>query len=210
MPLSTAQFQALFVGAAKPYAKYEQSMGSHQALYTLFTTLGRVRFQNLVGNLFPDQIKSLARGLTRAELTTVSGMTAATLGSLSAVNASWIKSTLRTVANINPPLGAQIAPNTLSQTASHLAHANTVVTEVILGRSPRNLIFDGSGNCVAEINFGNHGGTATSGHAHIYPVHSMPITGHHISGVPHFGNHDYPAGWRALPVGVVPARALWT
>ena len=210
MPLTSQQFQALFNNAAKAYALYEKAFGDQKSLYAVYQRLGQVQFLNLVNNLYPDQVKSLVKGLAHNELTAVATMSAGTVASLSAVNATWIKGVLTTIANVNPPAGAQIAPNTLSQTNTQLAHANTVVTEVNAGFSPRNLIFDANGLCVAEINFGNHGGTATSGHAHVYPVKCMPITGHHISGVPHFGNGEYPAGWRALPAGVAPAQALWT
>ena len=213
MPLSDATFQALFVGAPKTYAQYETAFGSKAALYNLFQSLGQARFQRLLC-LFPDQAKSLSVGLTALELQAVTNMSAATVTSLREVNAMWIKNALRIIGNVTAPVAAPatVAPGAVNQTATDPTRANQVVTEVTPGTNlaPRNLIFDANGTCVAEINFGNHGGTATSGHAHVYPVAGMPITGHHVSGTPHFGNGDYPAIWRALPGVIQPARQLWT
>jgi hypothetical protein len=214
MPLNDVAFQALFAGSPKPYAQYEQVFGGKAALYNLYQSLGQPRFQRLVQCMYPDLVKSMSTGLTALELQTVTGMTAATLTSLREVNAAWIKGALRIIANVTAPVAAPatVAPSTVNQTATNPALANQVVTEVNPGTNlvPRNLIFDANGTCVAEINFGNHGGTATSGHAHVYPVAGMPITGHHVSGTPHFGNGDYPAIWRALPGHLAPARVLWT
>ncbi len=214
MPLSDAAFQALFVGAPKPYAQYETAFGSKANLYNLFQSLGQARFQRLVQCMFPDQAKSVHVGLTALELQAMTSMSAATLTSLREVNATWIKNALRIIGNLTAPVAAPatVAPGAVNQTATDPTRANQVVTEVNVGTNlcPRNLIFDATGTCVAEINFGNHGGTATSGHAHVYPVAGMPITGHHVSGTPHFGNGDYPAAWRTLPALHNPARMLWT
>lgn len=211
MPLPLPDFIALFALASKPYARYEATCGGKDKLYALFHTLGQARFVRLVQGFYPDQLKSIMVGLSVLEQQQVGNMTLPTLVSLREVNATWIKSVLRVATNVNPVISILVAPNSVVQTLVDPARANHLVTEVNAAmQSPRNLIFDNRGTCVAEINFFNHGMTATSGHAHIYPVGAMPITGHHVSGVPHFGQGDYPPAWRALPAGITPARALWT
>ncbi len=173
------------MNAAKPYADYEKKIGGKDNLYMLFQKLGQALFTQLVNGLYPDQVRSLNIGLSLTELQRTAGLTAPTLASLREVNAEWIKNLLRVVDNVNPAYHIQQAPNTVNQTAIDLTLANHLITEVnAANNAPRNLIFDNGGRCVAEINFSNHGGTATSGHAHIYPVKSMPIAGHHVSGVP--------------------------
>lgn len=212
MPLDNATFLALFGNAAKPYAQYEQRFGGKQQLYALHQAVGQLKFSKLIQGFYPDQLKSLSIGLTTRELQQVGDMTQATLNSLREVNANWIKNTLRIATTVRPTISVQVPPNSVNQTAQDPARANQIVTEVnpATNQAPRNLIFDNRGVCVAEINFANHGMTATSGHAHIYPVAAMPITGHHVSGVPHFGQGDYPDAWRSLPLGITPARILWT
>jgi len=211
MPFDKNQFMALFAGAAKPYADYEKKFGGQDPLYALFQKVGQTRFQRLIQGLYPDQLNSVNSGLSTTELQALGDMSVATLTSLREVNASWIKNVLRIIGTVAPTISVQAAPSTVDQTTHDPTRANQLVTEVnAANAAPRNLIFDARGVCVAEINFGNHGGTATSGHAHIYPVSAMPITGHHVSAVPHFGNGDYPASWRNLPPGIAPARALWT
>ncbi|QJE01953.1 hypothetical protein HH212_19610 [Massilia forsythiae] len=211
MPFSRTDFIALFALAPKPYAQYEATCGGKDKLYALFHTLGQVHFVRLVQGFYPDQLKSIMLGLSTLELQQVGNMTLPTLVSLREVNATWIKNVLRVLTNVSPVVSVQVAPNAIVQTLVHPARTNQLVTEVNANmQSPRNLIFDHKGICVAEINFSNHGMTATSGHAHIYPVGAMPITGHHVSGVPHFGQGDYPAEWRALPPGITPVRPLWT
>lgn len=212
MPFDPQAFENQFFGQArKGYADYEKKFTGHQPLHAMMSKVGALRFQRLVDGLYPDQLYSVNNGLNVDELTALADLSAVTLRSLSEVAAPWIKAALRVVANVRPDQTVVAAPNTVNQTTQDATYANHIVTEVDhANRAPRNLIFDEFGICSAEINFANHGGSATSGHAHVYPVKGMPITGHHTSGTPHFGQGDYPDAWRALPGGVAPRTALWT
>ena len=191
-------------------------------LFALYQAAGGMNFRNLVTSLHPDILNSLVRDLTSQQIMVFAAFDAGTRGSLkSLVSPDWLKAIIR-ITSAPPPatfvttaaLPAGIVNNNngiLDQTAIQPALQDTVVTELNpAGNATRNLIFNADGRCVGEINFANHTGTAVSGHAHIYPVASMPLTGHHIMGTPHFVMGDYPAIWRTLPVGVNPQTPLGT
>jgi hypothetical protein len=173
---------------------------------------------------YPDQLYSLRRDLPAMQMTQLGNMQPGTLNSLGNVAADWVKSMLGIIQGTNPAnfvntnaggLPAGIvgvianANGGIDQTSTQALLPNYCVTELNpAGAAVRNLLFSAAGNCVAEINFANHGGTAVSGHAHVYPVMCVPLTGHHAMGTPHIMMADYPAVWRQLPVGVAPATAL--
>lgn len=222
MPLSAQQKRTAltpcFVGALKPLQDYENRM-TLDTLYTLYSGVGAVRLTRLASSFYPDKLYSLNRDLTTAELTQLANMGIATLRSFGQMVPSWVKALLRVIRGPVPiqffdpaPDGVLLNPNgTLDQTSTQPLLMSSVVTERNgAGAVTRNLIFDGAGNCVAEVNFANHGGTAVSGHAHVYPILCVPITGHHAMGTPHVDMADYPAVWRQLPVGAAPATALGT
>lgn len=229
MPFTEPQKQnalaPAFANARKPLGDYIQKFGSVDRLFELHqanaTHLGK-----LVQAFYPDQLYSFVRDLTPAELQRLAGLSQATLNSLGEMIPSWVQTMLKVVANVAPtrtalmplPNGTAGVPTATPNLGTRIDQTSTqdglkghVVTERnASGNATRNLIFDAQGNCVAEINFDNHGGTATSGHAHVYPVKCIPITGHHVSGTPHLMLGDYPPSWRQLPTGVNPHRALGT
>lgn len=228
MPLTPAQKQTAMMPAfnnpRKPMQSYIDKIGV-DTLYSMYTSSAPT-LTLLVTAFYPDQLYSLRRDLSAAQLARVSGMHAATLNSLSSMSVDWIKSMINVITNTTPtvfvntqagalPVGiAGVIANAngaIDQTSTQTALANYCVTELNgAGNAVRNLIFSGVGNCVAEVNFANHGGTAVSGHAHVYPTMCVPITGHHVSGTPHIDMADYPAVWRQLPNGVNPATQLGT
>lgn len=228
MPLTSAQKQAAmtpcFVTARKLIQNYIDKIGL-DTLYSMYTASAPT-LTLLVTAFYPDQLYSLRRDLSAAEMTQLSGMRAATLNSLGNVSADWVKSMLRVISNTTPatfvntvagalPAGiAGVTANNngaIDQTSTQAALVNHCITELNpAGAAVRNLIFSNAGNCVAEVNFANHGGTALSGHAHVYPIMCVPLTGHHAMGTPHIERLDYPVVWRQLPVGVNPATALDT
>jgi hypothetical protein len=203
---------------------YIQSFGSVNALWAFYSALGAGAFTTLGLHYYPDQMKSLKNNWTTPELQQLVGLSALTLTGLESVSLDWqhrmlrvLRDTLPNATAVTPrPNGLALVPAAtvgvlahVDQTAQHLNLANTVVTERNNnGVATRNLVFNGLGVCVAEVNFDNHGFNAVSGHLHVYPVWAMPITGHHISGTPEFAMADYPALWRALPVGVNPRTPL--
>jgi hypothetical protein len=227
MPLTDAQKLAAitpgFAGSRKPITSYIEKI-TLDKLHSLYTALGQAPFTRLTSSFYPDQLFSLQRDLTTAELTQLAGMTVATLQSFSTMTPQWVKSMLLVirgngigpalasyVPGVSPALGGLVnnANGAIDQTSTQPSLINTIVTERNPGGAAvRNLIFNNSGNCVGEINFANHGGSATSGHAHVYPIMCVPITGHHAMGTPHIDMADYPVAWRALPGGINPATAL--
>ncbi len=227
---SAAQKQAALMatlGAArKPLARYIETFGGADSLFAFHQQIGAAALTTLGQHYFPDLLLNLKNSLTVADLQQLAGLSLVTLTGLRDVSIDWQKKMLRvlrdTMPNATaitpPPNGAVLVPAAtagvpahIELTAQHMNLINTVVTERNNdGAASRNLIFNVLGVCVAEVNFANHGGTAVSGHLHVYPVWAMPITGHHISGVPHFAMADYPVLWRAMPPNVVVARALGT
>jgi hypothetical protein len=211
-------------GAKGTLNQYIQAFGSVNTLWAFYTAVGAGTFATLGLHYHPDQMKSLKNTWTTADLQRLVGLSALTLTGLESVSLDWqdrmlrvLRDTLPNATAVTPrPSGVPLVPAAtvgvlahVDQTAQHLNLANTVVTERNNnGVATRNLIFNGLGVCVAEVNFDNHGFNAVSGHLHVYPVWAMPITGHHISGTPEFQMADYPALWRALPVGVNPRTAL--
>jgi len=224
MPFSSAEKQTAitpcFAQARKPLADYIRLV-SIDALYTIYTApFGPARLTSLVRGFFPDQLRSLQRDLTGPELLALGAMNLNTLQSLGQMTPGWVKAMLRTITGtliVNfhtwplPP-GVVVVLNAnhaLDQTSTQPGLPSSIVTELNgAGAAVRNLIFNAAGNCVGEINFANHGGTAVSGHAHVYPITCVPLTGHHAMGTPHIDMADYPAIWRQLPAGVAPATAL--
>jgi hypothetical protein len=225
-----AQKQAALMGtlgaARKPLARYVEAFGGVDQLFDFRQQIGAAILTTLGTHYFPDILLNLRNSLNTAELQQLAGLSAVTLTGLRDISVDWQKKMLRVVRDtlptataltpspdglvVIPPATAGV-PARIDQTAQHMGLINTVVTERNNdGTAGRNLIFNGLGVCVAEVNYGNHGGTAVSGHLHVYPVWALPITGHHASGVPHFAMADYPALWRALPAGVAAARALGT
>lgn len=227
MPFTPAQQLAAitpcFAGAKKPLAAY-LALSPLDGLHKLYTAVGGApRMTRLAASFFPDQLKSLRLDLTSMELTHLGGMTIATLQSFTQMTPQWVKALLRTITSpvptvfVNLPVGGAAGivglvlnnNGALDQTSTQNVLANTLLTELnAVGAATRNLIFNASGNCVGEINFANHGGTAVSGHAHVYPILCMPLTGHHVMGTPHIDMADYPAVWRQLPVAVAPVTVL--
>ena len=226
MPFSNAQKLALltpcFLASRKPMAKYIELI-SLEALYLLFTEVGAPCLTRLVNAFYPDQFKSMKRDLNTAELTQLGRFSPATLATFLLMDSNWVKGIMRTLSaplvlvsqvyTTGAPLPGFLvnAHNGLDQTSSQPTLINTLLTELNLGgAATRNLIFNGAGNCVGEVNFANHGMTAVSGHAHVYGVICIPHTGHHAYGTPHIDMADYPAAWRLLPIGVAPATPLGT
>jgi len=226
MPFTAQQkqlaFAPCFAAARKPMQDYIDRLTVDE-LFNLHTAIGAGSLTRLAASFYPDLLYSLKRDLTSAELTQLAAMGANTLQSFGEMAPDWIKGMLRVIrapAPVNshnsapgglPALAGLVlnANGALDQTSSQPTLVNSVVTERNgQGNATRNLIFDASGNCVAEVNFANHGGTAVSGHAHVYPITCVPITGHHASGTPHIDMADYPAAWRQLTGGVNPATAL--
>lgn len=230
MPFSQAQKQAAFTpcfaAAPKPVASYVTAMAI-DPIHNLFVAIGAAALTRLATAFYPDKLKSFVKDLTNAELGQLGGMNLATLQSFNQMAPSWVKAMLRVIGGPAPVTFHNCAPGglpvpavaglvlnangTIDQTTAQAALVNSVVTERNgAGAATRNLIFNVAGNCVGEINFANHGGTAVSGHAHVYPITCVPLTGHHAMGTPHIDMADYPAAWRTLPAGVNPATALGT
>ena len=210
----------------KPAPRYLEAFGGVEKMFDFRQQIGSGTLQTLVANYYPDLLLDLKKDLSTAELQFLAGLSANALQGLRSISIDWQKKILRVLRDTAPVATAVMAlpgggvavppatpglPAPLSQTTQYVALANTVITERDDNNdATRNLIFNALGVCVAEVNFDNHGGTAVSGHLHPYPVWSMPITGHHISGTPHIDMADYPALWRALPIGVNPRTALGT
>jgi hypothetical protein len=228
VPFSQTQKQAAFApcfaAAPKPLVNYVTAMAI-DPIYNLFVAIGAPALTQLATAFYPDKLKSLVKDLTHQELGRLGAMNIATLQSLNQMVPSWVKSMLRVIGGPAPVTFHNSAPGglpavvglvlnangALDQTSTKAALPSTVITEINGGgAATRNLIFNVSGNCVAEVNFGNHGGTAVSGHAHVYPITCVPITGHHGMGTPHVDMADYPAVWRTLTGGVLPATPLGT
>lgn len=228
MPLNAVQKQAhlapQFAGARKPLANYISKIGLDR-LYDVQNGPGGANLTRLSTAFHPDVLYSFINGLTAPELQRFSQMNQPTLNSMSTMMPPWVKAMLRTISAPVPALFVTVPPGgpagmagvilnangAIEQTSTQIAFANTLVTELVApGICTRNLIFSAAGNCVAEINFDNHGGTAVSGHAHVYPVMCIPSTGHHAIGTPHVDMTDYPLTWRQLPGGVNPRRVLGT
>lgn len=222
IPQITALLAPAFAGARKPFQQYVDKVTLLE-LYRAYMALTAATLTQLAAAFFPEQLKLLLRDLTQQELGHLGGMNLATRQSLGQMNGPWVKAMLR-ILNAPPPtvfadfqLGAVPpayvvnANGALEQTSTQPGLQNTVLTErTAAAIASRNLIFDAAGNCVAEINFANHGGTAVSGHAHVYPVACVPLTGHHGMGTPHVDMADYPPAWRTLPGGVNPGTPLGT
>jgi len=152
----------------------------------------------MVHAFYPDKFKSLYKGLTVPEFSQLAGMHAATLNSLGELaSPEWVRTVLRIISGTVPVNFITVPP----------APGPGILTNHA-GNATRNLIFSALGNCVAENNYANHGGTAVSGHAHVYPIKCVPLTGHHVMGTPHINMADYPMSWRQLSAGVNPATAL--
>jgi hypothetical protein len=203
-------------------AEYIRIMGL-DTLYNLDKTLGVAGFSKLVCAFYPDILSSLHKGLTPAEFLRLSQMNAGTLNSLgNLASPQWTKSMLKVISGMPPmnfvtapvPAGPGVVLNhagNIDQTSTQTALINSCVTELnVTGNATRNLIFNALGNCIAEINFANHGYSAVSGHAHVYPVKCVLSTGHHAIGTPHVDMADYPPTWRQLPAGTNPATPLGT
>lgn len=209
-----------FIGSRKPMQDYIRLLDV-DTLFTIDQRLGAGNFSKMVHAFYPDKFKSLYKGLTGPEFSQLAGMHAATLNSLGELaSPEWVKTVLRIISatvpvnfiTVPPAPGPGILTNhagNVDQTSTQNLLVNTCVTELNpAGNATRNLIFSALGNCVAEINFANHGGSAVSGHAHVYPIKCVPLTGHHVMGTPHINMADYPMTWRQLPAGVNPATAL--
>src|SRR5271166_3892351 len=184
MPLTPQQKLAAltpcFVGARKALQDYINKL-TLDRLYTSYTAIGAARLTRLAAAFYPDLLKSLTCDLTTAELTQLADMSPITLNSFGQMTPQWVKAMLGVIRgpapnvfHISPPLPAGVVLNTngfLDQTSSQVALVNSVLTERNgANAATRNLIFNAAGNCVAEVNFANHGQTAVSGHAHVYPI----------------------------------------
>lgn len=223
MPLTPAQ-QLCFANARKPSQNYVDKLGL-DTIVAMFN-VSAANLTRLVTAFYPDQLYSLRRDLSAVQMNQLTAMQAGTLNSLGNVTADWVKAMLNVINTANPANFANTAAGGLpagivgvlannngaiDQTSTQAALVNYCITELNAGGAAvRNLIFSAAGNCVSEVNFANHGGTAVSGHAHVYPIMCVPLTGHHAMGTPHVDMADYPAVWRQLPGGVNPATALGT
>lgn len=220
LPQIATLLAPVFAGARKPYQQYVDKI-TLQVLYRMYMTLTAATLTPLATAFYPDQLKLLLRDLTRQELTHLAAMNVATLQSFSEMNTPWVRSMLRIIASPPPTVFADFllgavppaylvnANGVLDQTSTQPALQDTVLTERRNATTAvRNLVFNAAGNCIAEINFANHGGTAVSGHAHVYPVMCVPLTGHHAMGTPHVDGADCPAAWGNLPGGVLPLIPL--
>lgn len=226
MPLTPAQQQTAmtpcFLHARKTIQSYIDKLGL-DTLYAMYKA-SAATLTSLVTAFFPDQIYSLRRDLSAQEMAQLSAMRPGTLNSLGNVTPDWVKSMLKVINNTTPtqfvntaagglPPGLMgiiaNANGAIDQTSTQASLVNHCVTELNgAGAAVRNLIFSNAGNCVAEVNFANHGGTAVSGHAHVYPIMCVPLTGHHAMGTPHVERFDYPVVWRQLAGGINPATPL--
>ena len=225
MPYDKTQKQNIltprFANARKAMARYLEVIDL-DTLFKIHQDLGANDFTKLVNAFYPDQVRSLHKGVSGQELAQLAAMSAGTLNSLGQLaSPDWVKALLREIAGTTPQHFVQVPPipvgviqnnnGNIDQTSTQAQLQDSCVTELNgNGDAVRNLIFSAAGNCVAEVNFANHGGTAVSGHAHVYPIKCVPITGHHVMGTPHVDMADYPALWRQLPMGVNPHTALGT
>jgi hypothetical protein len=72
------------------------------------------------------------------------------------------------------------------------------------GKAVQNTIYGEGGRKIAQVDFENHGGGATSGHGHYFGNSGNEFFGHHASGAPHVDNLNLPTSWDRLPPGIEP------
>src|SRR3982751_2221568 len=105
MPLNpaqkTAQITPCFPAARKPMQQYIDKL-KLDTLHDMHTQMGAAALTRLVNSFFPDQLFSLKRDLSQAQLTRLAGMTVATLQSFGTMSADWVKSMLGVIASPAP------------------------------------------------------------------------------------------------------------
>jgi hypothetical protein len=98
--------------------------------------------------------------------------------------------------------GANIPLNPASGLLGDATRANQLYTvQSAANTAQKNYIFDAQGICVAEVDFGNHGGDAVSGHCHPFGLPGCVAFAHHNAGGVHLGRAEYPQTWQAIPGG---------
>ena len=108
-----------------------------------------------------------------------------------------------------PPLsGPNIPLNPVTGLLGDPTRANQLYTVLSAGAGQKNYIFNAAGICIAEVDFGNHGGDAVSGHCHPFGLPGCVAFAHHNAGGVHVHAGEYPAAWATLPVGILPAVQL--
>jgi len=211
--------------------KYIQQWGSVDKLYAFMKAIGDANFATLTADYYADKLKNLydalAQGIRTAAMQKLAGLSQVsrdrirdmyphvdTKGGGYELNTN-AQAAVLTALVWNGPFaahqsGANLAmnPQGLLQDPNRANQLYTVLTGG--GQGQKNYIFDSSGMGVAEVDFGNHGGDAVSGHCHPFGLPGCVAFAHHNAGGVHLGLNDYPIAWRALPGGVQPQTAIGT
>lgn len=220
MPLTAAQKRAgllpLFPDAGR-LASWEADFKGIDKLCAFRQEIGDAALQRLAATFaYGGPVRALASKLSAPYRVTglqlLANMSAVTRGRIAALppeSGEVILTTILTNGNPNNfQQGPNLPPNPVTGLLVDPARPNTVYTVIPVAAAQKNYIFDGAGVCVAEVDFGNHGGDAVSGHCHVFPIPGRVNLAHHNEGGIHVGLVEYPVLWRTLPVGVNPATAI--
>ncbi len=210
------------IADASKLAKYIQQWGGVAKLYAFMKAVGDANFGLIAADYFAEKLFSLYETLPKdirigalqklAGLSQVSrqrvrdmyphvdwkmgGYAANTSAQACVLKALCLNAALTHANGANLPLN-------VSGLLEYALRANQVYTvEPAANVAQKNYIFDGAGVCVAEVDFGNHGGDAVSGHCHVFGIPGAVAFAHHNLGGIHLGINEYPIGWQAVGVAV--------
>jgi hypothetical protein len=221
MPLDAAQKRAnllpRFPNAAR-LDNWEADFKGIDKLYKFREEAGDLVLQRLAATFtYGGPVRALESelpgGQRLAGLQTFAGFSPTTRTRVGALPASSQAAILVAILDNPNPNNFQSGPNLPPSPATgklvDATRPNTVYTVLdAVGNANKNYILDVGGVCVAEVDFGNHGGDAVSGHCHVFPIPGVVALAHHNEGGIHVGLVEYPAIWRTTPAGVNPAQAI--
>jgi hypothetical protein len=212
--------------------KYITKWGSEQKLWEFRTRIGAVSLATLAADYYADALHSIWQKLSKsyrdAGLQRLAGLSGVSRGRIKdmyphtgqttggyTLNIDCQVAILEAIGNKPTPTTFNQGPNLPLNPATGKLEYPLRVNEVYTvltggGQGQKNYIFDNNGMGIAEVDFGNHGGDAVSGHCHPFGIPGMVNFAHHNAGGVHLGLVEYPVIWRQLPVGVAPQTAIGT
>lgn len=212
--------------------KYIQQWGGVSKLYAFMHAIGAANFATLANDYHPDKLRGVyldlpeqlrvqamqilanlsnverlrIRDLYPHVVTNEGGYALNTMAQASVLEALSIQGPF--AAHLS---GANIPLNPVTGLLGDITRANQLYTVLAAPASAqKNYVFNSVGICVAEVDFGNHGGDAVSGHCHPFGLPGCVAFAHHNAGGVHLSLTGYPIAWRALPALVAPAVPLGT
>jgi hypothetical protein len=218
----------LFPDAGK-MEKYIKQWGSPQALWEFKNRIGNAELTTLAADYHADMLHSIWQKLSKSYrdngLKKLAGLSGVSRGRIKdmyphtgqakggyELNVDCQVAILEAIGNKPTPTTFQNGANLPMAASGKLEYplrANQVYTVLTgAGAGQKNYIFDNNGMGIAEVDFGNHGGDAVSGHCHPFGIPGAVNFAHHNAGGVHLGLVEYPVIWRQLPGGVNPQTPI--